>query len=44
MTKIFIYNKWPILEGTLVFEGINLLDEIIYITEGKNEKNIITKV
>lgn len=44
MTKIFRNNKRPILEGTLVIEGTNLLDEIIYIIEGKNEKNVITKV
>jgi hypothetical protein len=30
MTKIFRNNKRPILEGTLVIEETNLLDEIIY--------------
>jgi len=30
MTKIFRNNKQAIFEGTLVIEGINLLDELIY--------------
>jgi hypothetical protein len=42
--KIFKNNKRPILEGTLVIKGPNLLNEIIYIIEGKNEKNVITKI